>query len=213
MSTNTPTFGQAAHLLTLACQKEVTEQQLTTLYGSGLLSDLLGAASSGADLSKVNRQDFRDFLVGLPRKGMITVNYDDLVSRQIQDIGYDTVGSRGGDMNDNNFPPKGGGTKVVNFELVSTETPGSSTPIVMGILQRRKLRPANIQELIAFDRQHPLVKTVFRVVALGSKCVNEDGEMATNIDNHEFHGSAIGLSLFNPPKGWNPHTIFLAVAE
>lgn len=156
---STATLDQAKHILVLFGQKNPSKEGLNALFKSGLLSDLLDA-----DLSQINRDDFRK-LLGLHSLNLqISVDCSQTLEEMILAPHLDWVR---GDISSKWYPVKGRGRKILKVEIVHLNCEISPEGAIAEII-KRGMRPALIEELLAFGTSFPEIQRNFRVVALGS---------------------------------------------
>lgn len=153
------TLDQAKHILVLFGQKNLNKEDLNVLFRSGLLSDLLDA-----DLSQVNRDDFRKLLGLHPLLMQINVDCDMSLEEMISACLFDWVR---GDITSRWYPVLGKGKKTLRVEIACLNRDISPSSAVAEI-DMRGARPASIEELLAFGVAFPEIQRRFRVVALGS---------------------------------------------
>ncbi len=123
---------------------------------------------------------------------------------------------RASDITPLHFPPTRNGIVTLNVELPCFDQP-IRTPDVLQAFARSSYSPLGIHELIAFDRQYPLIQYQFPLLALGSlweapdhqyrfpyshgwRWVKEDGE-----DRFRF------LYLYSADHLWGTNCRFPAV--
>ena len=94
----------------------------------------------------------------------VTVNYDLSLAGMIKAGRYDWVNS---DITEKHFPVKGEGIKEVTAELVCFNKYMSSKDVLRE-LDRCGLRPATIEEILAFGAKYPELQRQFPIVALNS---------------------------------------------
>ncbi len=94
----------------------------------------------------------------------VTVNYDLSLAGMIKAGRYDWVSS---DITEKHFPLVGSGTRETITELVRFNKDMGSDDVLRE-LDRRGLRPATIEELLAFGARYPELQRQFPIVALGS---------------------------------------------
>lgn len=94
----------------------------------------------------------------------VTVNYDLSLGEMIEAGRYNWVHS---DITSKHFPIKGEGTKEVVTELVHFNRYMESD-VVLRELDKSSLRPATIEELLAFGAKYPETQRQFPIVVLGS---------------------------------------------
>lgn len=156
---STATLDQAKHILVLLGQKNPSKEDLNILFKSGLLSDLLDA-----DLSRVNRDDFRK-LLGLHSLNLqISVDCSQTLEEMILALHLDWVR---GDISSKWYPVKGRGRKTLKAEIIHLNCDISPEGAIAEII-KKGMRPALIEELLAFGASFPEIQRNFRVVALGS---------------------------------------------
>lgn len=84
---NPKTFEQAAHLLQLAGDKNMSLEQLQLLYSLGLLSDLFEAASV-LDLTRINREDYKRILGFDPSVFRVRIGGSETTDEIISGFGF-----------------------------------------------------------------------------------------------------------------------------
>jgi len=94
----------------------------------------------------------------------VTVNYSQTLEEMIAAGRYDWKHS---DITAKHFPIEGSGTKNVDILLVHYNK-NTSTDAVRADLDKRGLRPAKIEELLAFGAKYPEKQREFPIIALGS---------------------------------------------
>lgn len=160
ISDHVSTFDQAKHLLTIVSQKRLEKEEFTALIESGLLSDLLEAHLQGVD-----RESFRKFLGLPPRDLQIIVDYSLSLEQMIAAGCYRFV--RRSDITPKNFPMDGAGVVELKSQIIHFNRPISSKDAVKE-LEKIGLRPATIEELLAFGAAYSRARKMFTIVALGS---------------------------------------------
>lgn len=109
------------------------------------------------------------------------------------------------------FNVKGEGVITVALELIHLNRVASSD-VALAHLERNGLRPATIEELLAFGASYPEIQKRFHVVCLGSSCSgsHNDGCFVPVLRGHpgfrELH-----LTQFN--QNWDSDCRFLAVRK
>lgn len=101
----------------------------------------------------------------------ITVNYGRTLAEMVEAGYYDYANP---DITAEHFPIEGRGKVELECELVHHDRT-ASTEEVEPEIERLGLRPATIEELLAFGETYPDVQREFPVVELGSSWVNRDG--------------------------------------
>ncbi len=150
---------QLQSLLDLAEQKGLTPERMTVILASGVLADVLDA---GALLS--NRGAVRRALGLGPLEFQITVDYTLDLAAMIAAGKYDYVNP---DIMAGSFPIKGEGKRELTAQLVHFNRVISSDDVEKE-LSKKGLRPATIEELLAFGATFPEVQRRFPIIALGS---------------------------------------------
>ncbi len=99
----------------------------------------------------------------------VTVNYDLSLAGMIKAGRYDWVNSdiTENHFPENHFPVKGEGSKDIALELIHFNMAILSKD-ALSELDERGLRPATIEELLAFGTKYPELQRQFPVLALGS---------------------------------------------
>lgn len=123
---------------------------------------------------------------------VVAVNYDLSLAAMIRVGQYDWVNS---DITSEHFSVKGKGTKEVALELVHFDRYIESEEAIRE-LNRRGLRPATIEELLAFGAKYPKVQRGFPVVALGSVWRRLPGFSSVPCLWGDSVGRSLGLSWF-----------------
>ncbi len=155
------TFGQASHSLTIIGQQNPSADDLRILH-DGCLADLVQAIQAR---TVPNRDEFRKFLGLIPLEPRIMVDYTKSLAEMITAGRYDW---KNDDITEKRFPVKGEGTKEFVCELVHPNRGISSENALKEIEKSGKLRPATIEELLAFGATFPEIQRQLPVVALGS---------------------------------------------
>jgi len=94
----------------------------------------------------------------------VVVDYSLSLTEMIAAGDYDWTNS---DITAENFPVSGDGRQEVELELVHLNRE-ASTEEVLEELDRRGLRPARIEELLALGAKHPELQKQFPIIAFGS---------------------------------------------
>lgn len=90
-------------------------------------------------------------------------------------------------INSENFPVSGIGVVMVALELVNLNSEEvSSTEDVLAHMEANGLRPATIEELLAFGATHPIVQREFHVICLGSSWVGNPIGHGRHSDDRRF---------------------------
>jgi len=101
----------------------------------------------------------------------VTVNRDRTIAEGIKAGEYNWSNDS---INDKNFKRTGKGTEVTEIILVHFDK-SMSTDKALKELEKRNLRPADLQELLAIGEQHPDKQRQFPIIALGSVWQNPVG--------------------------------------
>lgn len=101
----------------------------------------------------------------------VVVDYSMSLADMIAVGRYDWTNS---DITAENFPVSGEGQKEVEVELVHLNR-DASTEEVLEELERRGLRPAKIEELLALGAKYPELQKEFPIIAFGSVWRDPDG--------------------------------------
>ncbi len=102
----------------------------------------------------------------------VTVNRDRTIADSVVAGKYTYQNN---DINDTNFPRTGAGTESTEIILVHFDK-SISTEKALAELEKRNLRPADVQELLAIGEQHPEKQRQFPIICLGSVWQNSDGD-------------------------------------
>ena len=137
----------------------------------------------------------------------ITVNRDRTIADGVAAGRSDCKNS---DINDGNFPRTGSGTEATEIILVHFDKTMSNDNVLRE-LEKRNLRPADAQELLAIGEQHPDKQRAFPIIALGSVWRVADGHRyvpcLSRIDSNRK------LSLCWVDDGWVDVWRFAAVRK
>ncbi len=202
MSKDNATLGQGAHILTLIGQKDKDKDFLTALIGSGLLADLLDLD----DPASINREEFRKVLGLGPLELRISVNYGRSLDEMKKAGNYDWMND---DITAERFPIKGEGIKELVPELIHFNRSISSDN-ALAELDKMGLRPATIEELLAFGETFPEMQCKFPIIALGSVCRVVGNRRVPYLDED---ASERNLDLLWFGGDWNADCRFLAVRK
>lgn len=145
----------------------------------------------------------------------LTINYSQLVSEALKAGNYDWVSS---DITDINFHTpslcsccgNAPDTETVKFYLIHFNKV-MTTEQVKSELDKQGLRPANIQELLAFGIQNPDVQRKFPIIALGSECVVRRG--LRRVPSLDGSSSVRKASLHWVGDGWYSRYRVLAISK
>lgn len=136
----------------------------------------------------------------------VAVNYDLSLAGMIRAGRYDWVNS---DITGEHFPVNGVDTKEVVFELVHFNQDMSSDDVLRK-LDKRGMRPATIEELLAFGEKYPELQRQFPIVALGSVWRRLDDR---DVPYLYRYGSERDLHLYWFEDRWSGNFRFLAVRK
>jgi hypothetical protein len=183
------TLGQASYVLDLLREKNVSSAKLQSIIDRGLLSDLIDA-----DPDKIDRAKFRA-LLGVSYK--VTLGYvDETLQTLIARGKYATVDEN---VSDQYFPIIGKGQRNIDIVLVpinKTATNKDSLEEVYGDvlaeIEKRGLRPARIEELLALAATYPEIEAHFNIIAMGSSC-HINNERCVPILCHGYTGRKLLL--------------------
>jgi hypothetical protein len=143
----------------------------------------------------------------------ITVDYSQSLAEMIAAGHYDWTNS---DITAEHFPIKGTGAVEVKTQLVHLNR-HAMTREVMAELDRRGLRPATIEELLAFGAKYPDMQRQFEIIALGSCWVIPDDCLNVPCLCKNDGGRGLGLRWGYPSPGdgcgWDGDYRFLAVSK
>jgi len=189
--------------MNLADEKGLGQESFNTLVETGFMVDIFDAAVNGS-LREVDRERFRQ-MIGLdPLELQITVNYNLSLAEMISAGKYDWISD---DINEDNFPVRGTGIIESVVELIHFNRNISSDDAEKE-LKKMKLRPANVEEILAFGAEYPETQRKFPIIALGS--------VASVSGNREVVylgrlGAARDLRLLWRGHVWSARCRFLAV--
>ena len=134
----------------------------------------------------------------------ITVDYGKSLAEMILAGHYDWTNSN---ITEKRFPVKGSGKVELDLELVHYDHNFSSDDAVKE-MAKRGLRPATIEELLAFGVKYPEEQLKFPVVALGSSARVDGGRHVPFLSRD---GAERDLNLGWWDGGWRGGYRFLAV--
>ncbi len=127
---------------------------------------------------RITRENLQAFLrnpqsvnVKLSEEYVVSVDYGKSFEEMVLGGNYDW---KNDNINSLNFPIKGKGTVNVNLELVHFNKSASSKD-VLTYLEANGMRPATIEELLAFGATYPEVQREFPIICLGSFWINRFG--------------------------------------
>lgn len=112
------------------------------------------------------------------------------------------------EITDKKFPSTKKGTSEIDLVLVHLDR-CATTKEVEAELDKRGLRAATIEELLALGAAQPELQRQFPIVALGSRCVLGAGEDVPVLD----FSNGRELSLGYCDNGWDDYFRFLAVRK
>ena len=138
----------------------------------------------------------------------VTVNYNLSLEEIIAAGRYDW---KNGDITVKHFPMKGEGITDVDIRLVHFDRVMDSSDEVIRKLDKMDLRPASIEELLAFGAKYPDVQRHFPIVALGSVWRLLDGGQGVPSLHGRGRERGLGLGIFG--GGWGGRCRFAAVRK
>lgn len=136
----------------------------------------------------------------------VTISFDLSLAEMIKVGKYNSVNS---DITEKHFPVNGKGTNEVVTELLHFNRYTESEDVFRE-LDRSGLRPATIEELLAFGAKYPEIQRQFPIVALGSIWRRLDARFVPCLWG--FSGDR-GLNLFWFGSRWYATCRFLAVRK
>ncbi|MBI1956993.1 MAG: hypothetical protein HYS44_00845 [Candidatus Niyogibacteria bacterium] len=137
----------------------------------------------------------------------VTVNYGLSLAEMIAAGHYDWVNN---DITAKRFPVKGEGVVNVEIQLVHLNCTMESDDILRE-LDTMGLRPATIEELLAFGAKYPDIQCEFPIVALGSVCRRVLGHRRVPCLGWNGAGRRLGLYWFG--LRWSGGCRFAAVRK
>ena len=202
---STASLDQGKHVLTILSQQGVTEEGVSAMTDTGLLSDLCEASLNG--LREVDRDEFRKLLGLSPKTLRIVVDYSLLLEQMIAAGKYDWSNS---DITAKRFPLKGSGKVELEPKLFYFGQDMSSEKVIAE-MDKEGFRPCTIEELLAIGEQHPELQRKFPLVALGS--VAKIGGDRRSVACLDRVGSGRRLDLLWFGGGWTDVCRFPAVRK
>lgn len=197
---STMTTGQIQEIFRIADAKRMTTERMTKIISSGILADLF---DEEADLSR--RDDVRKAL-GLERlEFRVRVDYN-LSLKQM--IGACDCDWNNPNITEENFSLCGEGARKYVVELINFNRVLFSNEVEKE-LKTRGLRPAKIEELLAFGVTYPEEQRKFPIVALGSVASVRGGDRVAALAGPG--ASSRYLSLYWYAYDWHGDFRFLAV--
>jgi hypothetical protein len=141
----------------------------------------------------------------------LVVDYDRTLAGAITAGRYDRVNDF---ITAENFPTKGSGTVEYEAVLINLGRPADSQE-VKSEMAKRGLRPATIEELLAFGEAYPEVQEEFPVTELGSSYVDvfDARQVATLRSDVPYDHLTRDLDRDWDSGDWNPGVHFLAVRK
>ncbi len=138
----------------------------------------------------------------------VAVNYILSLEEMIAAGRYDW---KNDDITAKHFPMKGEGIADVDIQLVHFGHMMDSSDKVIRELDKMGLRPASIEELLAFGAKYPDVQRQFPIVVLGSLWRRLDGDHSVPFLHGLGSGRRLRLGLFE--SGWRGLYRFAAVRK
>ena len=171
----------------------------------GSAEDIYAALKEGSSLV----DEFASLIVKASKKvkdATLLVNYDRRVEAGVRVGHYDWWAT---DITDNNFPTTQQGTREVFIRLIHLNKIMSIDQVLIE-LDRMNLRPANLQEGLAFGERYPDVQREFPIIFLGSVWQNPGGSRCPCLSGG---GSGRGLDLSRTDGSWRGICRFAAVSK
>lgn len=180
---------------------EITVQQISELLEQ----------SKGRN-PRVTREKLQAFLLNpdaFPRAIIypVVVDYGKSVDEMVLVGHYD---QKNNDINSWSFPIEGKGTVIVNLELVYFSKSVNSLD-VWDYLEKNGMRPAKVEELLAFGATYPEIQRGFPIICLGSYLVGHEEDHGFPYLFKDGSGRNLDISWF--VFGWDVNCRFLAVRE
>jgi hypothetical protein len=138
---------------------------------------------------------------------VVTVNRDRTIADGVVAGKYDW---KNNDINDVNFRRTGSGSESAEIILVHFDR-SMSTSNVLKELEKRNLRPADLQELLAIGEQSPDKQRAFPIVALGSVWLHPLGLRC--VPYLRWYGSERALNLIWLERDWDDRCCFAALRK
>jgi len=181
------------------------KRQLRLKGGSPLDPERVGIALQGIVEGRFAEEVVLD--PPTPSTYQVTVDYSETLEEMIAAGRYDT---RNNNISAEHFPVQGTGKVDVELHLVHLGR-DASTDAVLAELDRRGLRPARIEELLALGAKHPNLQKEFPIVALGSVWRGWFGLRSVAYLEGWRGGRRLGLGWGGP--GWGGRCRFAAVSK
>ncbi|MEX2209727.1 MAG: hypothetical protein WD846_02450 [Patescibacteria group bacterium] len=144
---------------------------------------------------------------GTSESYQLTVNYDRTLVEMVEAGHYDYANDN---ITADNFPIEGSGSAECEGVLVHLDRYASTTEVEAEIA-KRGLRPATIEELLAFGEAYPEVQREFPVVELGSSWVDSSGDRLVAYLWSYSDGRDLRLDWYG--RDWDSYDRFLAVRK
>lgn len=183
------------------CQGESPMSEITVVQ----LGELIAQAKAG----RVTRENLQKFLLN-PDGGTgytVSVDYGKTVEEMVSAGRYDW---KNDNITTKNFPVNGTGVVTVALELVHLNKAASSEA-VLAHLEANGMRPATVEELLAFGVTYPEIQREFPVICLGSSWVGPLGFRCVPCLGRDGSGRYLCLDWFG--IGWGDCCRFLAVRK
>ena len=140
----------------------------------------------------------------------LTVDYSLPLATAIVQCRFD--GDVDMDITSDHFPPSRTGTEQVTFTLPHLNRL-ARTEEVLGYLEENNLRPATLEELLAFEKKQLDLQMKFPIVALGSLWRHPAGYCYVPCLNRESTHHKLGLGWYDPSGLWGERYRFAAVSK
>jgi hypothetical protein len=160
----------------------------------------------------VNRRNLGKLVMGTlelakPTQYSVTIDYAKSVEQMKSDGQYDWSNDN---INGENFPITGEGVIETMLELVHFDRV-VGTSEAEAELDKMGLRPATIEEILAFGAKYPEIQREFPIIALGSSWVSRFGNRF--VPDLSRDGSERSLNLDWSGNQWSEICRFLAVRK
>ena len=173
----------------------------------GSLEDIYAALKDGSPLV----DEFAALIVKASQKAKniftLLVNYDRRVEAGVRAGHYDWINPN---ITDQNFPTTQQGTKEATIQLIHFNR-SISTDEALRELDKMNLRPATLQECLAFGEKYPDIQREFTIIFLGSVWRSLYGNR--NCPYLNRNGSERNINLNWIDDDWNEVCRFAAVSK
>jgi hypothetical protein len=174
------------------------------------LKELFAQIASG----RITKGSLQDFLSGIfDATYPVTIDYSQSIERMIEDGRYDSISTS---ITSDNFPLKGSGKVkhdllLVQFDPLLFEDAhvGEQSDYILELLDKRGLKPAMIEDLLAFGTEYGSFHKEFDIVCLGSVWHKKESNCYVPVLNKVVTRSVIYLEQMYGRGVWNPECRFL----